>query len=140
MLTDRQRERLNLLFADDKHVEVHATWNVYQRVRQAYHCDNRDLGKYAMVNLVETITNNVPTPLVEVARLGRFLKRRLGDILAYFDCPHTSNGPTEAINGRLEHLRGSALGFRNLTNYIARCLLEAGASNASCTLNYEEPF
>jgi hypothetical protein len=34
--------------------------------------------------------------------------------------------PTEAINGRLEHLRGSALGFRNLTHYIARSLLEAG--------------
>jgi len=25
-----------------------------------------------------------------------------------------------------EHLRGSALGFRNLTNYIARSLLETG--------------
>ncbi|PYG98907.1 ISL3 family transposase, partial [Arthrobacter stackebrandtii] len=36
------------------------------------------------------------------------------------------NGPTEAINGRLEHLRGSALGFRNLTNYVARALLESG--------------
>ncbi|MFT4299089.1 MAG: transposase, partial [Aeromicrobium sp.] len=34
--------------------------------------------------------------------------------------------PTEAINGRLEHLRGSALGFRNLTNYVARSLLETG--------------
>jgi Transposase len=30
------------------------------------------------------------------------------------------NGPTEAINGRLEHLRGSALGFRNLTNQLHR--------------------
>ena len=58
--------------------------------------------------------------------LGRTLKRRAGDILAYFDHPHTSNGPTEAINGRLEHLRGSALGFRNLTHYITRCLLETG--------------
>jgi transposase len=29
-------------------------------------------------------------------------------------------------NGRLEHLRGPALGLRNLTNYIARSLLEAG--------------
>ncbi|GGO79151.1 hypothetical protein [Nocardioides deserti] len=29
-------------------------------------------------------------------------------------------------NGRLEHLRGSSLGFRNLTNYIARSLLETG--------------
>ena len=40
--------------------------------------------------------------------------------------PGTSNGPAEAINGRLEHLRGSALGFRNLANYIAGSLLEAG--------------
>ncbi|MFG1958001.1 transposase [Nonomuraea sp. NPDC049028] len=40
--------------------------------------------------------------------------------------PIRGNGPTEAINGQLEHLRGSALGFRNLTNYIARSLLETG--------------
>ena len=40
--------------------------------------------------------------------------------------PGTSNGPIEAINGRVEHLRGSALGFRNLSNYIARSLLETG--------------
>jgi hypothetical protein len=46
-------------------------------------------------------------------------------MLAYFD-RGTGNGPTEAINGRLEHLRGSALGFGNLTNYIARSLLETG--------------
>ena len=47
-------------------------------------------------------------------------------VLAFFTRPGTSNGPTEAINGRLEHLRGSALGFRNITHYIARCLLESG--------------
>ena len=29
-------------------------------------------------------------------------------------------------DGRLEHLRGSALGFRNLTNYVTLCLLETG--------------
>ena len=52
-------------------------------------------------------------------------------MLAYLDRPGTSNGPTEAINGRLEHLRGSALWFRNLTNYIARCLLEAGGFRPS---------
>ena len=62
----------------------------------------------------------------EVTTLGRTLKKRAADILAYFDRPGTSNGPTEALNGRLEHLRGSALGFRNLTHYIARSLLETG--------------
>jgi SAM-dependent methyltransferase len=42
--------------------------------------------------------------LQEVITLGRTLKKRATDILAYFDRPGTSNGPTEAINGRLEHL------------------------------------
>jgi transposase len=56
------------------------------------------------------------------------LTKRAVDVLAHFDRPGTSNGPTEAINGRLEHLRGSALGFRNLTNYIARSLLETGGT------------
>src|SRR5699024_5758415 len=60
------------------------------------------------------------------AKLGRTLARRASDVLAYFDRPRTSNGPTEAVNGRLEHLRGLALGFRNITHYIARALLEAG--------------
>jgi hypothetical protein len=64
--------------------------------------------------------------LIEIRRLGRTLKQRAVDVLAFFDRPGTSNGPTEAINGRLEHLRGSALGFRNLTHYIARSLLETG--------------
>lgn len=48
------------------------------------------------------------------------------DVLAFFDRPGTSNGPTEAINGRVEHLRGSAFGVGNLTNYITGSLLEAG--------------
>ena len=54
------------------------------------------------------------------------MTKRAVDVLAYFDRSGTSNGLSDAINGRLEHLRGSALGFRNLTNYIARSLLETG--------------
>jgi len=69
--------------------------------------------------------------LTELHRLGRTLKQRAGDVLAYFDRPGTSNGPTEAINGRLEHLQGSALGFRNLTNYIARSLLRLSGALGS---------
>ena len=76
---------------------------------------------------INTLTSTrVPRGLTELITLGRTLKRRAGDILAYFDHPHTTGGPTEAINGRLEHLRGSALGFRNLTHYITRALLETG--------------
>ncbi len=52
-------------------------------------------------------------------------KERAVDVLAYSDRPHTSNRRTEAINVRLVHFRGSALGFQNLTNYITHSLLEA---------------
>ena len=83
-------------------------------------------GRTMMAALITTLSTGVPKALQEVITLGRTLKKRAADVLAYFDRPGTSNGPTEAINGRLEHLRGSALGFRNLTNYIARSLLETG--------------
>jgi transposase len=79
-----------------------------------------------MTKLIDALSHGVPAALSEVITLGRTLKKRATDVLAYFNRPGTSNGPTEAINGRLEHLRGSALGFRNLTNYIARSLLETG--------------
>ena len=86
LLTDKQKTRLEVLFAVDAHGAVEVTWSVYQQMVGAYRHPDRN----------------------------------------YFDRPGTSNGPNETINGRLEHLRGRTLGFRNLTNYIARSLLEAG--------------
>lgn len=92
----------------------------------AYREPDRTRSKQLMTKLIESVTAGVPAALLELRTLGRTLKKRAEDVLAYFDRPGTSNGPTEAMNGRLEHLRGSALGFRNLTNYIARSLLETG--------------
>ena len=126
LLTDHQVERLNALFADDAHVEVEITWAVYQRMIGAYREPDRRRGRELMVSLIDALSHAVPAALAEVVTLGHTLARRAADVLAYFGRPGTSNGPTEAINGRLEHLRGSALGFRNLTNYIARSLLETG--------------
>ena len=126
LLTDTQTDRLEAVFTDDAHVEVEVTWAVYQQMIAAYREPDRAVGRELMRTLIESLSNGVPTALTEIATLGRTLKRRAADVLAYFDRPGTSNGPTEAINGRLEHLRGSALGFRNLTHYIARSLLETG--------------
>ena len=126
LLTDKQKDRLHALFATDVHVEVEATWGIYQRMIAAYRQPDRATGRKLMQQLIQTVSHGVPGALTEVITLGRTLKRRAADVLAYFDRPGTSNGPTEAINGRLEHLRGSALGFRNLTNYIARSLETGG--------------
>ncbi len=107
-------------------MQVEATWGIYQRMISAYREPDRTRGRELMTNLIDCISNGVPGALSEIITLGRTLKKRAADVLAYFDRPGTSNGPTEAINRRLEHSRDSALGFRNLTNYIARSLLEAG--------------
>jgi len=126
LLTGKQKTRLTAAFADDAHVEVEATWLFYQRIVAAYRDPDRANAKTTLTDIISTLAAGVPAALSELITLGRTLKRRATDVLAYFDRPGTSNGPTEAINGRLEHLRGTALGFRNLTNYIARSLLEAG--------------
>jgi transposase len=140
LLTDRQRQRLTAVFATEQHVEVEATWGVYQRIVAAYRNHDRAAAETELKRIIATITAAVPTALTELIRLGRTLERRAADVLAYFDRAGTSNGPTEAINGRLEHLRGSPLGFRNLTNYIARSLLETGGFKPQLRLNPDEPF
>ena len=94
--------------------------------RQAYREPDKNKAKEMMRAVIDAISSGVPAALTEIRRLGRTLKQRAADVLAFFERPGTSNGPTEAINGRLEHLRGSALGFRNLTHYITRSLLETG--------------
>ncbi|WP_367403370.1 ISL3 family transposase [Kocuria marina] len=126
LLTARQKTRLETLFAGDDHVEVETTWGIYQKMIAAYREPDRATGRIRMQAVIDAIGSGVPAALKEVIVLGRTLNKRAADILAYFDRPGTSNGPTEALNGRLEHLRGSALGFRNLVHYIARSLLETG--------------
>ncbi|GAA4701060.1 hypothetical protein GCM10025781_19230 [Kocuria gwangalliensis] len=126
LLTDRQIERLNTVFTADEHVEVEATWGIYQRIIAAYRNPDREAGKKQLRAVITALADGVPKELTELITLGRTLKRRTEDVLAYFHRPGTSNGPTEAINGRLEHLRGTALGFRNLTHYLTRALLNTG--------------
>jgi transposase len=99
------------LFAVHEHVEVEATWGIYQRMIAAYRELDRAKGQESMKKLIESVSRGVTAALREIITLGRTLKERAADVLGYFDRPGTSNGPTEAINGRLEHLRGSALGF-----------------------------
>lgn len=126
LLTEKQRTRLAALFAHQAHTAVEITWCVYQRMVAAYRNPDPAKGRTLMQELIASIQQGVPAGLDEVRRLGRTLAKRAADVLAYFDHPRTSNGPTEALNGRLEHLRGIALGFRNFSHYALRALLHAG--------------
>ena len=125
LLSSRQQARLTTVFADDNHLAVLITWSVYQRLIAAYCQPDRRRGKAMLASIIDSLRRGVPAGLEELAQLGRTLHRRRHDVLAYFD-HHASNGPTEAINGRLEALRRNALGFRNLTHYRLRSLLHCG--------------
>jgi transposase len=126
LLSARQHHRLTSVLDADEHIAVKVAHVIYQKIIAAYADPNRRTGKQAMSRLIDSIRRGVPAGLEEIAQLGRTLWRRRHDILAFFD-HHASNGPTEAINGRLEALRRNALGFRNLTHYRLRSLLHSGA-------------
>ncbi|AOD24883.1 transposase (plasmid) [Rhodococcus sp. p52] len=97
LLTERQQLRLEALFAREEHVEVEATWGIYQRMIAAYREPDRTRGRELMAAVIESVSSGVPAALTELITLGRTLKKRAADVLAYFDRPGTSNGPTEAI-------------------------------------------
>ena len=126
LLTEKQQHRLAKVLADERHVAFEVTWSIYQDVIDAYQAPDPAEGKKIMTRVIDAIKAGVPAGLDELRSLGQTMKRRRDDILAFFDHPGTSNGPTEAINGLLEHLRGTARGFRSIVNYVARCLLDAG--------------
>ena len=94
LLTDAQAQRLENLFADERHVPIQATWGVYQRLIQAYRTEDPSLGKYLMQRLIDSLKRAIPDGLKEIQALARTLTERSADILAYFDRPGTSNGPT----------------------------------------------
>ena len=78
LLTDKQIDRRTALFADDGHVEVEATWGIYQRMIAAYRHhppttppEDRRRGRELMVKLIDSIGAGVPKTLTEIITLGR---------------------------------------------------------------------
>ena len=132
--------RLTALFAAEEHIEVEATWGIYQPMITAYREPERKQGRDLMSKLIESVSHGVPAALTELRRLGPTLTNRAADVLAYFDRPGTSNGPTEAINGRLEHLpdRHSASATSPTTSPDHSW--RAADSDPGYTLDCEEPL
>ena len=112
---------------------------MYQRTVAAYRHPDRKTGRTMLAALITTLSAGVPKPLQEVITLGRTLKKRAADVLAYFDGPGTSNGPTEAINGRLEHLRGSAWAFATSPTTSPDPYWKPADSDPNYTPDCEEP-
>ena len=65
LLTDKQQQRLETLFADDAHVQVQAAWGIYQCMIPAYRQPDRAQGRELMVKLIDALSHGVPKPLTE---------------------------------------------------------------------------
>lgn len=74
----------------------------------AYRNPSKTEGKKQLQEVITSLRRAVPQQLSELISLGRTFKRRAADILAYFDKPGTSNGPTEAIECRHRHKPSTA--------------------------------
>jgi len=79
LLTDAQAQRLENLFADERHVPIQATWGVYQRLIQAYRTEDPSLGKYLMQRLIDSLKRAIPDGLKEIQALARTLTERASD-------------------------------------------------------------
>ena len=61
-------------------------------------------------------------------------------MLAYFERPAISNRPTETLNGRLEHLRGSAHDSATSPTTSPAACSKPADSDPNYTLDCEEPL
>ncbi|PCC35110.1 ISL3-like element ISAar19 family transposase, partial [Glutamicibacter sp. BW77] len=104
LATEKQKTKLEDLFKEPEYEPVQLVWSVYQKMVDAYRQPKPEVGRWALEQLINEVGTKVPQGLPELKKLGGTLRRRKTDILAYFDHIGSSNGPTEALNGRLEHL------------------------------------
>ena len=141
LLTPLQQRQILNLFSGDEHVALEVTWSAYQNIIDAYRAPNTSAGKALMRAEIERLSNaGVPSSLTEIITLGRTLKRRATDILAYFDHPHTTGGPTKAINAPPRtptRIRTRTCETSPTTSPEHSSKQED--SDPNYTLNYEEP-
>ena len=99
LLTPLQQHQILDLFSGDEHVALEVTWSAYQNITRRLPRAQHERGQGPDASRNRTYQQRGrPNSLTEIITLGRTLTRRASDILAHFDHPHTTGGPTEAIN------------------------------------------
>ena len=139
LLTDKQCQRLRVLFDGDEHVQVEATWGIYQRMIGAYREPERTKGRVLMVKLIESVSAGVPAALTEVITLGRTLKQRADDVLAASTGPARPTGrPRRSMDDSSTSVAQPWGSATSPTTSPDRCSSPAG-SDPNYTPDHEEP-
>ncbi len=128
----RRRDRLSTkaagrlwagLIAGDPDGELTLAWTVAQDLMALYQLTDPATARDQASQLIADLRT---CPIVELARLGRTLHAWRAELLARFDHPTVSNGPTENLNLKIKNTKRAARGFRNFDNYRLRLLLNHG--------------
>ena len=80
----------------------------------------------AHIRAADLVTALRACPIPELARLGRTLHVWRDELVAHFDHPAVSNGPTENLNLKIKNTKRMARGYRNFDHYRLRLLLNHG--------------
>jgi len=75
------------VFVIAEHGQFEATWGVYQRMVVAYRQPEKQRGKAMMKGVTDSVTSCVHASLIQIRSLGRTLKQRAADVLAFLDRP-----------------------------------------------------
>jgi transposase len=130
-LSAKARGRLDAgLIAGDPTGETTLAWTVAQDLMAFYQLSDPD---QARTRAGELITNLRQCPIPEIAKLGRTLHAWRTEMLAHFDHPNISNGPTENLNLKIKNTKRIARGYRNFKHYRLRLLLNHGRTHEDHT-------
>jgi transposase len=125
-LSTKARGRLEAgLIAGDPTGQTTLAWTVAHDLMALYQLTDSD---QAHTRASELITRLRECPIPEIARLGvgRTLHAWRSELLAHFDHPDLSNGPTENLILKIKNTKRIARGYHNFTHYQLRLLLNHG--------------
>jgi transposase len=111
------------LIAGDPDGEVTLAWTLAQDLMALYRLSDPTAARTTATQLITDLRD---CPIPEMNRLGRTLHSWRVELLAHFDHPAVSNGPTENLNLKIKNTKRRARGFRNFDNYRLRLLLNHG--------------
>ena len=127
LLDAKATQRLtSLLQLGDPHGEVALAYRVKERIREFYRCTDIAAARTMLAELIEHCLR--PSLPPELNKLARTLKAWY-DKICNFHIARISNGPTEALNNLIKHIKRIGYGFTNFNNYRIRALLYAGKPN-----------
>ena len=123
-LDERGWSRLRAgLASGDPDGEVAAAWQLKEITRDLYRAEGIEAAR-GVLDLLYTWADSGDVP--EMRRFAGTIRRWEDEVLAWHVTGGASNGPTEAVNLSIKHIKRVGRGFRRFENYRLRLLLHCG--------------